>query len=123
MNSFAVRFEAPVTIDLYLPDQQFPKPVCLYKCYKAIVEADKQPSDDARWVYLQEFIAKESGFTNQTLSELQIWEGTAREFRDVVIERMETYKSIIKKKLDLIASLPITTLDLQPSETPMEPLG
>lgn len=111
-----LRFEEPIFVELELPGQDFPKKIDLFKCDRAVREADRQPSEDARWMFLQKFIATEMGFSEVGLEALNIWEGTAREFRDAVVQRMNQYTEHVKKKLDLIVSLPISTLDSQQNQ-------
>ncbi len=109
------RFSKPVYLDLYLPSQEFPFKVSLLECWRCVVEADKKPDQDTRWGHIQAFIAEKCNITTEQLAEFEIWEGTAREFRDFTIDEMKKYEDGVKKKYAETASLQPTTLDSEQS--------
>lgn len=118
MSKTTFRFEEPKYLTLCLPNSEYPFDVDLYECWNVVIESDSKPDQASRWKHLQDFILKKH---NENLTKLnfesedskEVWEGTAREFRDLTIKQMNLYQEIIKKKFDLIVSLDITTQLLQ----------
>lgn len=128
MPKTAFTFEEPQYLTLCLPNSEFSFDVDLFECWRVIEEGDKQPTDEARWKLLQDFILKKH---NDNLVKLGyqpddsklVWEGTAREFRKLTLDEMTKYQETVKKKLELTASSPITIQDSQVQDGNTGPSG
>lgn len=108
-QTYRLKFEKPAVLEFTivdLEDNHLTHTVDIFEAWDLVAEADKEPSEKAKWELIRGYIAKETAWPSELLTRSVVWE-----FRETVIKLGKEVANSVSKKLEQMLSLPQPTLE------------